>query len=89
MIDKLQYIQQKGNNEADFKELIDELNRENSRLKERIRLRDQFDNSPLESGDIKRGNFILYERYTPETPIKYADFLENLTVMFEKNIQKS
>ncbi|MCY0089119.1 MULTISPECIES: hypothetical protein [Bacillus amyloliquefaciens group] len=87
-IDKLQYIQQKGNNDADFKELIDELNRENSRLKERIRLRDQFDNSPLESGDIKRGNFILYERYTPETPIKYADFLENLTVMFGKKHAK-
>ncbi|MCY8917474.1 hypothetical protein MOE20_04095 [Bacillus atrophaeus] len=83
-IDKLQYIQQKGNNDADFKELIDELNQENSRLKERIRLRDQFDNSQLESGDIKRGNFILYERYTPETPIKYADFLENFTVMFGK-----
>ncbi|MCG1014411.1 MULTISPECIES: hypothetical protein [Bacillus] len=62
-IDKLQYIQQKGNNDADFKELIDELNRENSRLKERIRLRDQFDNSPVA---ISREATLYYMKGIPQ-----------------------
>ncbi|MCY8315790.1 hypothetical protein MOC71_03280 [Bacillus vallismortis] len=80
-IDKLQNIQENGNN-SDFNELIDELKKENSKLKERINRRDQFDNSQLGSSDIKRANFILLERYTPETSIKYDDFLDNFIIMF-------
>lgn len=82
-IDKLQNIQQTGNND-DFNELIKELQNENFKLKERNRRRDQFDNYQFESSDLKRANFILFERYIPETSIRYEDFLDNFIIMFGK-----